>query len=273
MKKQSKKPSAKKSSSTKKGHSTAGASRRKMSTTPGTKAAKRAKKRGTISERMVVTGRSASAAHSRLNGHSTPSAHAGGTTSRPSSKGTAHNIDHARVGLLETKVRALATQLDEARRLAAEYESRLKSNRSTNKEQNPMSTSKRTMFFVALANLARAGADALDELTSGLPTHLPPATVGAAPAVEAPAPKPAAAPKPAKVAKAEPTPVAVEKAAAAPTNGAAAGDLMAQTRAAAKAYAEVYGREGLVAVLKQFTTGTLADVSPEKLPEVIKALS
>jgi hypothetical protein len=148
-----------------------------------------------------------------------------------------------------------------------------------------MSTPKRTMFFIQLANLARAGADWLDEMTSGLPTHLPPATVGAAapaaPAAAAPVPPkkkspPAAAAAPAVVET--PAPVAAAApAAAAPTNGAPVADtIMARARAAAKGYAEVYGRDGLVDVLKKYLPGekgTLADVPADKLPDLLKELS
>lgn len=55
--------------------------------------------------------------------------------------------------------------------------------------------------------------------------------------------------------------------------GAPAGDIMAQCRQAAKSYAEVYGREGLKEVLSKYTQGTLADVSTDKLPELLKELS
>jgi hypothetical protein len=146
-----------------------------------------------------------------------------------------------------------------------------------------MSTPKRTMFFIQLAHLARAGADWLDEMTSGLPTHLPPSTVGAAaPAAAAPAapvpPKkkspPAAAAAPAVVET--PAPVAAAPAAAA-TNGAPIADtIMARARAAAKGFAEVYGRDGLVDVLKKYLPGekgTLADVPADKLPDLLKELS
>jgi hypothetical protein len=48
---------------------------------------------------------------------------------------------------------------------------------------------------------------------------------------------------------------------------------MKQARDAAKSYAEVYGRDGLVAVLKKYTKGTLADIPAEQLPELVKELS
>lgn len=54
---------------------------------------------------------------------------------------------------------------------------------------------------------------------------------------------------------------------------AATGDLMAQCRQAAKSYAEVYGREGLKEVLSKYTQGTLADVSADRLPDLLKDLS
>lgn len=70
-----------------------------------------------------------------------------------------------------------------------------------------------------------------------------------------------------------PADVANRGASAAGAGTNAVGDLMAQARAAAKSYAEVYGREGLKEVLGKYTQGTLADIPTDKLPEVLKELS
>lgn len=142
----------------------------------------------------------------------------------------------------------------------------------TAKELHAMSTPAQKAFFSSLAMFGRAAADLLDEMAKG---EAPAAATAAA----APAPKPAKAPKPAPVAVAAPAPAAAAPAPAAaatvtvPAAANGAADLMTQTRAAAKSYAEVYGREGLKEVLSKFTTGTVADVPPEKLPELIAALS
>jgi hypothetical protein len=204
--------------------------------------------------------------------------------------GGRHNIDHARVGLLERKVRALSIQLDEAHKVIAEYESRLKSPAAETKkyrrlyqdalersidtqlEAATMSTIAQQKFFASLAAFARASADVLDELShGGAPVEAAKPAEPAKPA--APKATKAAPVEPAKTpeVKAAPKPVEVKPAATPPTNGSA--DILAQCRSAAKSYAEVYGREGLKEVLKKYTEGTLADVPPEKLPELFKELS
>jgi len=134
------------------------------------------------------------------------------------------------------------------------------------KETQAMVTSAQKAFFTSLAGFARATASLLDEMGSADPTT--------------PEPVKAAEPKPAKVAKvaAAPAPVEHKPPPVATTpppavNGTEGGDLQAQCRKAAKAYAEVYGREGLKEVLKKFTEGTLADVTAAQLPDLFKALS
>jgi hypothetical protein len=85
-------------------------------------------------------------------------------------------------------------------------------------------------------------------------------------------PAPKAAPVVAPKAAPKAAPVVAPKAApvAAP---AEAEPLATQARKAAKSYAEVYGREGLKAILVKYTEGTLADVTEEQLPALIAELA
>lgn len=121
-----------------------------------------------------------------------------------------------------------------------------------------MSTAAQKAFFVSLAAFARSTANLLDEMSKNDDA-------------------PAETPKPAPAAKKKETPAPAAAAAAAPEAGKSqagpTGDLVADARKAAKAYAEVYGREGLKEQLSKFTDKTLADVPADKLPELIKALS
>lgn len=128
-----------------------------------------------------------------------------------------------------------------------------------------MNTAAQKAFFTSLAAFARSTANLLDEMSKN---------------DDAPTEAPAKPAKPAKAAAgaADPTPTAVApkpaaSVAAAPAAAPVGGDLMAEARKKAKEYAEVYGREGLKEMLSKFTTGTLAEVPADKLPDLIKALS
>jgi hypothetical protein len=124
--------------------------------------------------------------------------------------------------------------------------------------------------ILALAAAAAALASATQALAASFETTETPAEPAATPA---PAKKKTPAAAPAAPAATETPAAAAPVAKPAPAAAPAGEDLATQCRKAAKAYAEVYGREGLKEVLTKFTDGTLADVAPEKLPELLKALS
>jgi hypothetical protein len=130
-------------------------------------------------------------------------------------------------------------------------------------------TAAQKQSILALAAGAAALASAAQALAATFSDETAP-TAKPEPAKAAPKAKPAETPKtePAK------TPAAPAAEPAKPAAVAPAGnDIISQCRAAAKSYAEVYGREGLKEVLKKYTEGTLADVAPEKLPALLAELS
>lgn len=88
---------------------------------------------------------------------------------------------------------------------------------------------------------------------------------------KAPPPPPAGAkPKPPPAAKKAPPPPPPPPAAETqPEGGATDPEAL---RALCKAYVDIYGAEGLRTVMNQFTTGTVADIPPDKLPEFIAAI-